>query len=87
MTLTFAHVTETVFVFLCLTYITQWKALQAALCCRRRQASFFLQLSTLLYVYKICSTPSSLDGHLGGFRVLTTVNNAAGNGVGRGADL
>lgn len=53
-------------------------------CCHRREGSFFLQLSKLLYVCKVCSIPSSLDGHVGGFRVLTPVSTAAGNGVGVG---
>ena len=70
---------HTVFVFLCLTDFTKHNALQVHPCCCKWQNVVLFYGWVVLHC--LCMPhllyPSSVDGHLGCFHILTIVNNAA----------
>ena len=69
-----------IFVFLCLTYFTQYDNLQVhPCCCKWHYFVLFLQLSNIPLCICTTSIHSSVDGHLGCSHVLAVVNSAAVN--------
>ena len=67
-----------VFVFLFLTYFTQYDYLQLHPCCCKRPY-FMAEQYSIVYMYHIFFIHSSVDGHLGCFYIQATVNSVAMN--------
>ena len=70
-----------VFVFLLLTYFTQYDNLQVHPCWANGKISFFFMAGqySIVHIYHIFFIHSSVDGHLGYFHALAIINSASTN--------
>ena len=68
-----------IFVFLCLTYFTQYDNLWVCPCCCKWHYFVLFYGGGIFHCIYVTHLYSSVDGHLGCFHVLVIVNSAAVN--------